>query len=271
MNHDTHQERRWALIAGAAEGLGAGFCRVLARQGWNLAMVDFNGEVLHQEVAHLEKTYGITTRELVLDLAGEEASEICLEFIRNLDCRLLVYVAAYSKVSGFLQLMPGDLDRHLTVNNRTLLHLVHGFSHRLTRQNQTGNILLVASLAGLLGPKYVAVYAATKSFIIVLGEALHHELKPLGITVSVCIAGTIDTPQFRRSAPRLSRMSASAMQPEEVASCAIQNMNKRYLCIPGWMNRVQYFILDRLLPRRTATALVNREIEKMYQINTPKT
>ncbi len=270
MKQEVNGPGNWALVAGAAEGLGAGFCEVLARQGWNLVMVDMNRDALRNEASKLSECFGILIREIHLDLASQSAAHTCLEAIHDIDCHLLVYVAAFCKIGIFTDLSDTELDRHLQVNNRTLLHLVHGFAQQLIAKNMQGNVLLVSSLAGLFGPKYIATYAATKSFIIKLGDALFDELRQQGINLSVCCAGTIDTPQFRRSAPRTTGMRSNIMRPEEVATRALKKMHHRSFYIPGWRNRFHYLLMQRFLPRRISLIIVNREIERMYPASSLK-
>jgi short-subunit dehydrogenase len=179
-------------------------------------------------------------------------------------CRLLVYVAGWSRVARFTALDPAELDGFLAVNTRTLLHLVHGFTKRLTASGEKGGIILVSSLAGLIGPQYVATYAATKAFSIRLAEALHGELKPHGIDVMACIAGTVSTPTYWLSKPSFEKMKPQVMAPADVAAYALAKLGKRITCIPGFTNRWQYFLLMNLVPLRMARRLVNSAMKKMY-------
>lgn len=254
----------WALVAGAAEGIGEGFCQVLASVGFHIILVDRNASAMHALAQDLEQRHHIGTLEVLSDLAAPDAAAQCMSAIAENDCRLLVYVAAWSRVSRFTSLEPDDLEGFLNVNTRTLLHLVHGFSKRLVSAGLTGGILLVSSLAGLIGPKYVAPYAATKSFSIRLAEALHDEMKGHGIDITTCCSGTVSTPTYRKSNPDLSRMKPPLMQARDVAAYALRNLGKKTICIPGSRNRFQYFVLMNLLPRRVARRLVSNAMEKMY-------
>jgi hypothetical protein len=202
--------------------------------------------------------------ELHLDLGTPDAAEQCMKTIASTDCRLMVYVAAWSRVCRFTDLDSSELDGFLSVNTRTLLHLVHGFSKRLIAAGQTGGIILVSSLAGLIGPQYVATYAATKSFSIRLTEALHEELKDQGINITVCCAGTVSTPTYWQSKPSFEKMKPPIMQPVEVAGYAISKLGKKVICIPGVTNRIQYFFLMNIIPRRLANRLVNNAMKTMY-------
>ena len=254
----------WALVAGAAEGIGEGFCNVLAENGFNIILVDINTGAMHELASKIRREHHVETMELPIDLASAEAAMDCMKAVTSTDCRLMVYVAAYSRVCRFNTLDPTELDRFLTINTRTLLHLVHGFSNRLIAASKTGGILLVSSLAGLIGPSHVATYAATKAFSIRLTEALYQELKDQDIDITVCCMGTVSTPTYWKSKPSFEKMKPPVMQPAEVARYAISRLGVKPICIPGITNRLQYLFLMNVIPRRLASRLVNNAMNKMY-------
>ena len=254
----------WALVAGAAEGLGEGFCTILAANGFSLILVDHNAGAMQHLALRLREEHRIETVELYLDLADPGAAGQCLGAMASGGCRLMVYVAAHSRVCRFNELENSELDRFVSVNTRTLLQTVHGFSKRLIDAGDAGGIILVSSLAGLIGPKYVAAYAATKAFSIRLAEALEGELKVHGIDIMACCAGTVDTPTYWKSKPNFEKMKPLVMQPAGVASYALKNLGSRTTCIPGLINRLQYLFLVNLIPRRVARKLVNQAMDKMY-------
>jgi hypothetical protein len=210
------------------------------------------------------QNHKIETRQLHVDLIDDGSAARCLEAIKSADVRLMIYVAAYSRVKRFAELTNDDLDGFLNINCRTLLHLVHGFSNHLIQENKNGGIILLSSLAGLIGPQYVATYAATKAFIIRLAEALRDELKVKHIDILACAAGTVSTPTYRKSKPSFEKMKPPVMQPDVVAGYAISRLGKTALCIPGLSNRLTYFFLQKLLTRSLASRLVNQAMKKMY-------
>ena len=260
------QERygNWALVAGAAEGIGEGFASVLAACGFNIILIDINVVAMHELALRIEQKYHVETLELQLDLSVPDAAELCMKAVMSIDCRLMVYVAAYSRVCRFSELDPSELDNFLSLNIRTMLYLVHGFSKRLISTGKTGGIILVSSLAGLIGPQYVATYAASKAFSIRLTEALHDELKDNGIDITVCCAGTVSTPTFWKSKPNFDKIKPYFMQADDVAGYAIRSLGKKIICIPGMKNRLQYFFLLKLLPFWFGCHLVNNAMKKMY-------
>jgi short-subunit dehydrogenase len=256
----------WALVAGAAEGIGEAFTVSLAMQGFNIILADNKGTAMESLAHTVRVNYKVATRQLLLDLSHQDAPDRCLAEANASGCRLMVYVAAYSHVARFTSLSRNELDLFIDINTKSLLHLVHGFSNVLISRKERGGILLVSSLAGLIGPQFVATYAATKAFSIRLTEALSYELKPSGIDITVCMAGMAATPTFLGSNPSFEKIKPGMLPPMEIAAYSLSKLGKRSRCIPGWKNRMQYFLLQQILPRRLATWLVNDAMKKMYKL-----
>lgn len=254
----------WGLVAGSAEGLGEAWSDALARRGMNLLMADHQPEKLEALSRKLEQKYNIQTLALHIDLSETTSADRLMEAIKAKECRLLVYNAAFSKVKAFLKHSPDELNSYVDLNVRTQLRLVHAFSGYLAAGRKGGGIILMSSLAGLLGMRMVAPYAATKAFAWNLAEALHHELRPCNIDVMACIAGATSTPAYLGTNPRYGRIRPTVMKPEDVAEAALKKLGRKTLFIPGFMNRFNYFILTRILPRKTASRLANNTMKKMY-------
>jgi len=254
---------KWVLVAGAAEGIGAAFSEVLAKKGMNLVMVDINPDKLAELSSRLEGKFSVKTKQLVNDLSLPDAAGNCMDFIKDIECKLLIYVPAYSPVKRFLDNSQEELDKYINLNSRTPLHLVHLFTAHLKNRGG-GGILLMSSLAGLIGPQFSAPYAATKAFSILLAESLSIELKRNHISIMACCAGTTSTPTFWSSKPMLKNRWVSIMKPEEMAVMALNNLGNKTIYIPGWQNRLSYFLLTRILPRRFSAKLVSKEMEKIY-------
>lgn len=263
---DRFRERygEWALVAGAAEGLGEAFSQALARMGMNLILADNNTDKLNGTALRISRAMNVQVRQVPLDLSFPEAPASILESMKEPDCRLLVYVAAYSSVKPFLSSSKEELDRYLSVNNRTPLHLVHGFAQKVRATGRSGGIILISSLAGLLGPPLVTPYAATKGFLIRLAESLYTEWKPLEIDVLACCAGLTHTPTYLANTPERTRNKSRAMNPSAVAGYAIRQIGKKAVCIPGWKNRLNFRLLLRLLPHALSLKIMGKTMNRMY-------
>jgi len=257
----------WAIVAGSAIGLGKAFCEELARHGMNLVMVDNNDEKLSEVSATLERAYHIKTIPVYQDLFQEDSVGQIMKVIKNLEVRLLLYVAAYSKIKKFENFSTSDFDHFIHINVSTPLKLVQAFSQRLIEKKLSGGILLMSSLAGLLGMQYIVPYAASKAFTWNLAESLNHEFKPYGIDVMTCIAGATATEAYLITNPQYGIINPQVQQPEEVAKKTLRKLGKQSIYMPGFSNRFNYFILTRILPRKWASSIANKTMSKMYAKN----
>lgn len=254
----------WAVIAGAAEGLGEAWSKALAGKGMNLIMVDHQEDKLTSLAKALKEEYKINTVPLLTDLSDPNAPNQIMDKVSEHACRLLIYNAAFSKVKPFLQHTIDEIEMFTEINIRTQLKLVYGFSNMLKVAGTGGGIILMSSLAGLLGMQLVAPYAATKAFAWNLSEALHHELKPINIDVMACIAGATSTPAYLKTNPKYGNIRPQVMAPEAVAEEALKKLGKKAIHITGRSNRLNYFILTRMLPRKMAARIANNTMKKMY-------
>lgn len=255
------KDRPWALIAGSAEGLGKEFSLQLARQGFNLIMIDHNSSALNFLADDIQRNSGVEVIREILDLGEIDAWKSCMDLIVKVDCSMLVYCAATSVIKPFVDHTAESLEKFISVNNRTAMLLVHAFARHLKEEGRHGKIILMSSMAGLFAPVYAVPYVASKAFLIGLARSLHPELRPFGIHVCVCCSGIIDTPKFHESRPYGKIRMAD---PAKVAKYALEKCEKKAVCIPGNANRLGYFILNRLLPQALSSYLANRAMRRMY-------
>jgi uncharacterized protein len=218
---------------------------------------------MHDLAEFLGAEYSVRINELELDLSENNAFDQCMGAIRELDCRLLVYVPAYSRIKPFSDNSSEELDRYIDLNSRTPLQLIHAFVNFQSNSLSSG-IILVSSLAGIKGSKYIAPYSATKAFLILLAEGLFHELNSKGISILSCCAGMTDTPALRSTNPVIKNKWPGVADSMEVAESALKWLGKKPVCIAGWKNRLSHFLLTRLLTRRFATKIMAKAMEKMY-------
>ena len=258
----------WALVAGAAEGLGGAFAKALAAARMNLILVDHQEDLLNALLTDLEARFHIQARALHLDLADQDAVQRMMENLEDVDCRFIIYNAAFSRVQSYLKNDRQMLDHYVQVNIQTPMQLTHAFCRRhQKRPDLKKGILLMSSMAGSWGTQLLAPYGASKAFNQNLAESLHYELKDEGFDVLACIAGPTATPGYLDSLPEGRRASFSAMSPDRVATAALRAMGKKAFVIPGFQNRLNYLLLSRVLPRRWSLKVMNRAVGKLYGNN----
>jgi short-subunit dehydrogenase len=253
----------WALVAGAAEGLGAAFSTILAEWGMNIIMIDNDEKKLKATARRLKEEYNVELEEICLDLSNIDNISVITEKMIKVDGRLLIYNAAYGPVKYFLDNSAEELDYYINLNSRMPLHLIYQFLKTIPDKQPAG-ILVMSSLAGLWGTQLVVPYGATKAFDYNLAEGLHYELQDSNIDVMACCAGATDTPNYRDTKPKKILFGPNIMAPHHVAKKALKKLGKKPLYIPGFMNQLTYFLLTRILPRSSSTWLMNRIMAKMY-------
>ena len=250
---------RWALVAGASEGLGEAFADALARRGCNLVLIARRGDVVGTVAERLRAEHGIEVRTLALDLAEPAWPAALAPIVSELEIGVGVYNAAYSFVGPLLAHAPEEAERAIDVNARGSLRLVHAVAPAMVARGR-GAIVLMSSLAGFQGSPRLATYAATKAFITVLGESLWAELKPHGVDVLVSCAGAIRTPGYLKTT---AVDAPGILEPADVAARTLAALGKGPIVVPGAVNKLARFFLGRLLTRRAAVGVMAKSTKDL--------
>jgi short-subunit dehydrogenase len=253
----------WALVAGGSEGLGAAFASELAGQGLDLILVARRPAPLEQTAADLRARFGVHVRTVSLDLSDPEFLSTLSLQTAQLSIGLLVCDAAHALTGRFLDSGLADCLRVLDTNCRAPLSLIHHFGGVMAERGR-GGIVIMSSLSAFWGSPYVAAYGATKAFLLNLGEALWKELGDRGVSVTVCAAGPVLTPNYISSKPAGAGPSALEMEPREVARAALSGLGRKPLVIPGRLNRLARFFMSHLVSRRAAIELLAKNTGDMY-------
>ncbi len=238
-------------MCGGSTGIGAAFASALASRGVNVALVARRAEV----VRSLAESLPGETLCITQDLAEPDAPDRILAHIDDREVGLLVYNAALSLVGPFFDQPLHEHVRELDTNCRTPLALAYELGKRMARRGH-GGIVLVSSLAGMQGSPFIAHYAATKAWNIVLAEGLWAELSPPGVDILACVAGAVATPGYAATAGAGSRFAPRPLTPEQVAEEALAGLGRGPTVVPGAANRLAAQIIRRLLPRVTAIKLM---------------
>jgi short-subunit dehydrogenase len=254
----------WALVTGAAMGLGAEFARQLTEKGLNLVLLDVQEGPLTGTSQALSREFHVDVRPVVLDLAIPDLLPQLISATSDLEIGLLVNNAGISAIGHFLDV---PIEKHLSIlsiNARAPLILAHHFGG-LMRARKRGGIVFVSSMSALTGTSYVSEYSATKAHDLALGEALWQELRPSNVDVLTTIVGAADTPGWRAEIPD---PTAKTWPPVMTAKDTVQEtlaaLGKTPSFVPGAQNQLATFLTTRLLSRKSAVATVGKEMDKRY-------
>lgn len=251
----TRAYGRWAVIAGASEGLGAAFAEALARNGHDLVLIARRAEVLEQVASGIRSRFGVEVRCEALDLSRTDLAS-ALQPLTELELGVVVYNAAYAPVGAFLEQPLEGLLRVIDVNAKGPLTVAHTLAPGMHARGR-GALVLVSSLAGLQGTPRLAVYAATKAFNVVLGEALWHELKPLDVVV--CCAGAVRTPGYASAS---TADAPGTLDADVVVAQTLAGLARGPRVVPGWVNLLATWFMGAI-SRRQAIRLMARNTENL--------
>jgi short-subunit dehydrogenase len=224
-----------ALIAGAAVGLGAAYARQIAARGLDLVVLDRDAAPLAALANALRAQHGVTVHEVVADLGSHDIVERVRAGVGQRAIGLLVYNAAIGTVAPFLEIGPAHIDDMLAVNCRAPVQLVHALAPAMVERGR-GGIVLMSSMSGNVGSAQLAMYAASKAFALVFGDALWIELRAHGVDVLVVQPGSTRTPGWESSQPA-EGMTLPVMEPDDVVREALETLGVEPLIIPGELNR----------------------------------
>lgn len=251
----------YALIAGASVGLGEAFARQLASKGLNLLLLARGQEGLERLAADLRTKHGIEVHTLALDLGSPDLAAQMAGLLAGRTVGLLVYNAAASVIGPFVDSSLDEQLHVLDVNCRGPLLLAHMLGKPMAERGR-GGMVLMTSMAASQGGPWLASYAASKAFNLVLAEGLWDELGRKGVDVVACRAGATRTPGYAASRPQPSRVPL--LDPDQVAREALAALGRGPSVIPGAFYRFSAFVMNRLLPRRMAVRIMGRATRKLY-------
>jgi short-subunit dehydrogenase len=237
---------RWAVIAGASEGIGASLADQLASRGLDLVLIARNGGLLEEVAARAREEHGVQTRVVVQDLTDPDVGAKIAEATDGLDVGLVIYNAGASdRTTMFLENEYEYSLKQIKLDCIGPIALAHHFGSAM-RERGRGGIVLVASLACVAGSATLAVYSAVKAFQHNFAEGLWAELRPHGVDVCCTPLGMTYTPALERMGVEYD--PAAQMLSEDVAREIIENIGNGPVHVVGENNRAvasQVWTIDR--------------------------
>jgi len=257
--------RPLALVTGASAGIGMELARRLAAGGHDLVLVARRADELRALAESLAAAHGVTAHVIPADLADPAVPQRLFDEVsaRGLAVDVLVNNAGFGLLGPFADADPGRTMAMVRVNVAALTHLTGLFLPGM-RERGRGRILNVASTAAFQPGPLMAVYYATKAYVLSFSEALHKELAGTGVTVTCLCPGPTKT-EFAAASGMAGTMIFSGpnvMAAGPVADAGYRGMMKgKRVVVPGLFNRL-LIGAGRLAPRGLVLTLVKRFQEK---------
>src|SRR5450432_1443264 len=256
-------DRKTALITGASFGIGSEFARIFAREGYNLVLVARTADKLRQLASELEKAYGTRSLILAADLTDPGAPAYVLDPTTRADIQVDVLVnnAGFGQYGLFVDNDLEECLRQIQLNVTTLTHLTRLYLPAMV-ERRSGRILNVASTAAFQPGPLMAVYFATKAYVLHFSEALANELKRSGVTVTcLCPGATVTEFHKRAKATGMRLLKMGAMDARTVAEDGYRALIAgEPVVISGFKNWLVAQSV-RFSPRRLVTAIARKTQE----------
>jgi short-subunit dehydrogenase len=253
---------KWALVTGASSGFGVEFATLLAERNANLILAARRTEPMETLAEQLRQKYRVNVLIEGIDLsvpgAGAELKARLDE--QGIAVDVLVNNAGFGLFGDFVSQPVQSILDMLHLNIVAVTELTHLFAAGMVKR-RTGHILLVASSLGYEATPGYAAYGASKGYVLLLGEALHAELKPHGVNVTVLSPGPAAT-SFGHAAGQKDTavIRLLMMEPKPVARTGIEAMlRQRSSVIAGVLNKLIVFSF-RFTPRPMQGRIMQRAL-----------
>jgi short-subunit dehydrogenase len=253
--------RSTALITGASGGIGYELAKLFAKDRHNLVLVARSEAKLEQFADDLRRRFEISVKTVALNLATPNAPRLLFDKLRGDGIRadILVNNAGYGKLGEFAEVQVEESLGQIQLNVTALTHLARLFLEPML-ERRSGKILNVASTAGFQPGPLMAVYYASKAYVISFSEALASDLAGKGVTVTCLCPGPTATDFASRAGNDRSRLFKQ-LRPMDAKTVALKGyhglMAGKTLVIPGLRN---WLLAEsvRVSPRKLVTAVSRR-------------
>jgi short-subunit dehydrogenase len=255
-----------ALITGASGGIGYELAKLFACDHYNLVLVARSPERLKQVANELQSEFGITVKTVVLDLSQAWSAKSLFEQLQQegISVEVLVNNAGFGGFGEFASRSEEEILGQISLNVTALTHLTRLFLPAMLAR-RSGKIMNVASTAAFQPGPLMAVYYATKAYVLSFSEALANEVAGSNVVVSCFCPGATDTNFQKRAGMENSRLfkKIGAMKADVVARDGYRGlMAGRPVVISGLQN---WLVAEsvRFAPRKVVTAISRWVAEKV--------
>lgn len=262
---NTSPPSQTALITGASGGIGYELTKLFASDRYNLVLVARSESKLKQIASELTKQFGIVVTIITKDLASPTSpTEIWQELqTEAITIDVLVNNAGFATYGSFAETELQPELNMMQLNMVTLTHLTKLFLPGMLAR-QAGKILNVASTAAFQPGPLMAVYYATKAYVLSFSEAITNELQGTGVSVTALCPGATASGFQARANMEDSKLvkNKQIMAADQVAAIGYRGlMNNQAVVIPGYQNKF-LALVNRFMPRSLVTKIVRNMQEK---------
>ncbi len=253
----------WAIVTGASAGIGRAMATELAARGLNIIAIARRQTLLDTLQQELSENYGVEVRTIRADLTDPESISKIELLTSDLEIGLVVPNAGMELSGAFIHTSLEDNENMLKLNITAPMQMAKVFGAKMAARGH-GGMLFISSLFSYQGIPHVASYAATKAYILSLGEALHVEMKTSGVDVTVLSPGLTSTDMPANMPLDFAKIPVFSQSPEQVARTGIRALGRKATVVSGLLNKF-YAWENRLLPRHFPVALFGFLIGRAFK------
>jgi short-subunit dehydrogenase len=238
---------KWALVTGASVGIGESFTRLLAKQGYNIALVARDEARLHERADSLREKFGVQTFVLPADLATEAGCKAVEDCISTYEIEVLINNAGFGINKAFTMSSLVAEQELLDVLVRTPMRLMHVALPNM-KERKSGVVINVSSVASFIAG---GTYSAAKSYLTVLSESLNTELASSGVKISALCPGFTRTEFHQRGRMKMKGLPTFMWLDSDVlvAQSWKDALSNKPVSIPGWQYKLLIGVISSI-PRK---------------------
>ena len=249
-NIPTTMIHPFSVVTGASRGIGAEYARALGSRGHDLLLVAREKSRLTELAKEISQAHSVKVDIEVLDLSLPDAAQRLYMATRERreDINILINNAGFGVYGAFFDIPMSRIQDMIQLHIRTQVETMRLFLPGMV-ERQSGSIINVASIAGLLPVPFFAEYAATKAFIVSFSEALAEEVRPFGIHIQACCPGQTQT-DFHATAGFQPKNPMGMHTPQDVVHQSLKKLGNNQTTITlGWKGAMSA-LLSRWIPRK---------------------
>lgn len=256
--------KKVALITGASGGIGEHFARIHAAQGGDLVLVARSEGKLNTLAEELQQKHNVHVEVLTQDLSETAAVQAVYDYIeeQNIVIEYLINNAGFGTYGSFIKTSWTSEANMIDLNVRSLTQFCKLFTPIMARRGH-GKILNVASTASYQPGPFMAVYFATKHYVLAFSDALAEELKGTGVTVTTLCPGPTASGFQEEANMQNAKMVKGKKLPgaKEVAEFGYQKMRDgKRVVVHGAVNRIMVGFA-KMMPTALGSAITRKITE----------
>lgn len=256
------ETKQTVLITGATSGIGKELAMLFAKEQYKLVIVARNKEKLETTADELKQMGAPQVTPVSCDLSIAGSAQQLYDQVRERGIRIGILINdAGAGEHGFFK--ETNLEEELAIiqlNVASLVHLTKLYLREMVDRNE-GKILQLASIASYQPTPLLAVYAATKAFVLSFTDALINELKDTGVTMTALIPGPTHTEFFVRAHAENVKATENMDDPAVVAKIGFEALmsGKPHAVAPGMTSQI---VMSSLMSNQQVAAMARKQMEE---------